>query len=70
MQVIAITHLPQIAGKAQHHYLAYKATTNDLTISSLKQLGKQERIEEIARMLSNEVITDSAKKTAKELLKN
>ena len=70
MQVIAITHLPQIAGKAQHHYLAYKATTNDLTISSLKQLGKQERVEEIARMLSNEVITDSAKKTAKELLRN
>ncbi len=70
MQVIAITHLPQIAGKAQHHYLAYKATTNDLTVSSLRQLGKEERVEEIARMLSNEVITDSAKKTAKELLKN
>jgi DNA repair protein RecN (Recombination protein N) len=70
MQVIAITHLPQIAGKAQHHYLAYKATTNDLTISNLRQLGKDERVEEIARMLSNEVITDSAKKTAKELLRN
>jgi DNA repair protein RecN (Recombination protein N) len=70
MQVIAITHLPQIAGKAQHHYLAYKATTNDLTISSLRQLGKEERVEEIARMLSNEVITDSAKRTAKELLRN
>jgi DNA repair protein RecN (Recombination protein N) len=70
MQVIAITHLPQIAGKAQQHYLAYKATSDDLTISSLKQLGKHERVEEIARMLSNEVITDSAKKTAKELLRN
>jgi DNA repair protein RecN (Recombination protein N) len=70
MQVIAITHLPQIAGKAQHHYLAYKAITNDLTVSSLRQLRKEERVEEIARMLSNEVITDSAKKTAKELLKN
>jgi DNA repair protein RecN (Recombination protein N) len=69
MQVIAITHLPQIAGKAQHHYLAYKATINNLTISNLKQLGKEERVEEIARMLSNEVITDSAKKTAKELLR-
>jgi DNA repair protein RecN (Recombination protein N) len=70
MQVIAITHLPQIAGKAQHHYLAYKAITDDLTISNLRQLGKDERVEEIARMLSNEVITDSAKKTAKELLRN
>ena len=70
MQVIAITHLPQIAGKAHHHYLAYKATEKDLTISSLKMLSNDERVEEVARMLSNETITESAKATAKELLAN
>lgn len=70
MQVIAITHLPQIAGKAHHHYLAYKATENDLTISSLKMLSNDERVEEVARMLSNETITEAAKATAKELLAN
>lgn len=70
MQVIAITHLPQIAGKAHHHYLAYKATEKDLTISSLKILNNDERVEEVARMLSNETITEAAKATAKELLAN
>ena len=70
MQVIAITHLPQIAGKAHHHYLAYKATEKDLTISSLKMLSNDERVGEIARMLSNETITEAAKVTAKELLTN
>jgi DNA repair protein RecN (Recombination protein N) len=70
MQVIAITHLPQIAGKAHHHYLAYKATEKDLTISSLKMLSNDERVEEVARMLSNETITEAAKATAKELLAN
>lgn len=70
MQVIAITHLPQIAGKAHHHYLAYKATEKDLTISSLKMLSSDERVEEIARMLSNETITEAAMATAKELLAN
>jgi len=70
MQVIAITHLPQIAGKAHHHYLAYKATEKDLTISSLKMLNNDERVEEVARLLSNETITEAAKATAKELLAN
>jgi DNA repair protein RecN (Recombination protein N) len=70
MQVIAITHLPQIAGKANHHYLAYKATEKDLTVSSLKILSNDERVEEVARMLSNETITEAAKATAKELLAN
>ena len=70
MQVIAITHLPQIAGKAHHHYLAYKATEKDLTISSLKMLNNDERVNEVARMLSNETITEAAKATAKELLAN
>jgi len=68
MQVIAITHLPQIAGKANSHYLAYKNDETETTISHMKVLNDEERINEIARMLSDEDVTESAKTTAKELL--
>lgn len=68
MQVIAITHLPQIAGKADSHLLAYKQDGDNSTISSLKVLSDDERVNEIARMLSDETITESAKVTARELL--
>lgn len=68
MQVIAITHLPQIAGKADSHLLAYKEDGGTSTVSSLKVLSNEERVNEIARMLSDEVITESAKVTARELL--
>lgn len=68
IQVIAITHLPQIAGKADSHLLAYKFDDDNSSVSSLRNLSDEERIEEIARMLSDETITDSAKNTARELL--
>lgn len=68
MQVIAITHLPQIAGKADSHYLAYKTDDQTATVSNLRLLNEEERIMEIARMLSDEKVTESAKNTAKELL--
>ena len=68
MQVIALTHLPQIAGKGKNHFLVYKETDTDTTRSLIKRLNKQERITEIAKMLSDETITDAATKTAKELL--
>jgi len=68
MQVIAITHLPQIAGKADSHILAYKQDGDTLTVSNLKVLSNDERVNEIARMLSDETITESAKITARELL--
>jgi len=68
MQVIAITHLPQIAGKADSHLLAFKQDGDTSTISSLKVLSDDERVNEIARMLSDEIITESAKVTARELL--
>jgi len=70
MQVIAITHLPQIAGKSQHHLLAYKEDQERNTISSLRILDEQERVNEIARMLSNETITESARAAARELMLN
>jgi len=68
MQVIAITHLPQIAGKADSHLLAYKKDGENSTVSSLQVLSSEERVNEIARMLSDETITESAKLTARELL--
>ena len=68
MQVIAITHLPQIAGKADCHLLAYKEDGETSTISSIRVLSEEDRVNEIARMLSDETITESAKVTARELL--
>lgn len=68
MQVIAITHLPQIAGKADSHLLAYKQDGDTSTVSSIRILSNDDRVNEIARMLSDETITESAKVTARELL--
>ena len=69
MQVINITHLPQIAGKGDLHYLVYKEDTADETITRLKLLSYEERISELAKMLSGEVITEAARLNAVELLK-
>jgi len=70
MQVIAITHLPQIAGKSNLHYLAYKEEGDKNTFSSLRRLSKEERINEIARMLSDDTITETSKAAARELIRN
>ena len=68
MQVIAITHLPQIAAKGSKHYKVYKEEINGVTTTNLKQLSTEERIKEIAEMLSGKDISDSAMIHAKELL--
>ena len=68
MQVIAITHLPQIAAKGGNHYKVYKEEINGVTTTNLKQLSTEERIKEIAEMLSGKDISDSAIIHAKELL--
>ncbi len=68
MQVISITHLPQIAAKGKHHYKVYKETENDITRSNLILLSQKERVSEIAQMLSGADISASALKHAKELL--
>ncbi|MEI7981259.1 MAG: DNA repair protein RecN [Bacteroidota bacterium] len=70
MQVIAITHLPQIAAKCDHHYWIYKKENQEITMSYIKRLTKNERIEEIAKMLSDNTVTTIAIKNAKELLNN
>lgn len=68
MQVITITHLPQIAAKGNQHYKVYKEEVNGVTTTNLKQLSEDERIVEIAEMLSGKNISDSAITHAKELL--
>jgi DNA repair protein RecN (Recombination protein N) len=68
-QLIAITHLPQIASKGDHHLFVYKETGQKTTHTKFRVLGKQERIQEIAKMLSGEKPTKAALETAKELLK-
>lgn len=67
-QVISITHLPQIAARGTTHYRVYKEENEEGTTSHLRKLTKEERIEEIAHMLSGEVLTDAAINNAKELL--
>ena len=68
MQVFSITHLPQIASKGQHHYKVFKHVVNETTISELKLLSENERVNEIAEMLSGKDISDSAINHAKALL--
>lgn len=68
MQVISISHLPQIAAKANHHYLVYKENDSTFTRSLIKRLDKKERLNEVAAMLSGSNIGTSAIEHAKELL--
>ncbi|MDR1950596.1 MAG: DNA repair protein RecN [Bacteroidales bacterium] len=68
MQVVAITHLPQMAAKAQTHYRVYKRLDNQQTISEIKSLNTDEHIHAIASMISNETVTESAIQAAKELI--
>jgi DNA repair protein RecN (Recombination protein N) len=68
MQVFAITHLPQIAAKGAWHFKVYKTTINEQTQSELQLLNKEERLIEIAQMLSGSSISESALIHAKALL--
>jgi len=68
MQVITITHLPQIAGKGKQHYKVYKKDIENNIVTQLKELSGKERIQEIAEMLGGKKITSTAIEHAKELL--
>lgn len=68
-QVISITHLPQIAAKGATHYKVYKEDRGDTTVSTMKLLCGEERVNEIAQMLSGSDITEAAISNARELLK-
>jgi len=67
-QIISITHLPQIAGLADHHYAVEKSLTDERVSSSIRKLNKDERIEEVAKLMSGEKITEASLKGAKELM--
>lgn len=68
MQVFSITHLPQIAAKGQTHFKVYKQDTQNTTVTSLKKLTAQERVEELAQMLGGKKLSDSAIAHANQLL--
>jgi DNA repair protein RecN (Recombination protein N) len=69
MQVINITHLPQIAAKGDQHYFVFKEDTEVETITRLRLLNQSERVSELSKMLSGENITDAARLNAAELLR-
>jgi DNA repair protein RecN (Recombination protein N) len=69
MQVINITHLPQVASKGEHHYLVYKSSSNGTTKTFIRLLDEAERIREIAKMLSGDSISEAAIENAKVLLR-
>lgn len=70
MQVIVITHLPQIASKGQQHYQVYKREERNKTLTGIRLLTTEERVGEVAKMLSNEQVTTAALNAAKELIDN
>ena len=69
-QVISITHLPQIAARGTTHYKVFKTESDEGTVSQMRQLAPQERVAEIAQMLSGSDISEAAVKNAEELLRN
>ncbi|MBQ2498400.1 MAG: DNA repair protein RecN [Bacteroidales bacterium] len=68
LQIISITHLPQIASKAKNHFFVYKDEDNEKTRSCIRQLSHDERVTEIAKMLSNDKITPEAIRAAEVIL--
>jgi len=70
VQIINITHLPQIAAKGDAHFKVYKYEQNGSTYTSVRRLAEQERVEELAKMVGGENLTESTLKTARELLDN
>ena len=68
IQVICISHLPQVASMSDHHLLISKASNDDRTTTKVKELLDDERIDEIARMISGASVTDITRQNAKEML--
>ncbi|MDD2246106.1 MAG: DNA repair protein RecN [Proteiniphilum sp.] len=68
MQVIGITHLPQIASKGHTHFVVYKKETDDAVSTHIKELDREERVNEIARMLSGAEVTSQAVENARVML--
>ena len=67
-QILCVTHLPQVAAQGNHHLKVSKSQSEDKTLSQVSQLGRAERVEEVARMLGGATITDTTRRHARELL--
>ena len=67
-QVLCVTHQPQVASLADHHFLIEKASLKDRTKVAVRELSAEERVEEIARMLAGETITETARQHAREMI--
>ena len=68
LQLVSITHLPQVASKAKHHFFVYKDVVDEKTRSNIRTLTREERVMEIAKMLSNAEVTEEAKRAAEVLI--
>jgi DNA repair protein RecN (Recombination protein N) len=68
-QVLCVTHLPQIATFADHHYLIEKKNVGGRTRTSVRRITGEERTEEVARMLSGAKLTETSRKHAEQMLK-
>ena len=68
MQVIAITHLPQVAAKGTQHLKVAKKLTDGRTLSSVTELSPEERVEETARLMSGDIINEAALENARALM--
>ena len=69
-QLISITHLPQIAGKGEQHYHVFKADSDNKTQTKVVELSAKDRVTELAKMMSGEIVTESAMENAKQLLQS
>jgi len=69
LQLISITHLPQVAAKGSHHFKVQKNVLNGATVTEVKELSRDERIQEIAGLISGSNVSESAVQQSKELLK-
>jgi DNA repair protein RecN (Recombination protein N) len=67
-QIIAITHLPQIAGLSDNHFAVEKKKTGDRVVSSIRNLTVEEKVNEVAKLMSGEIVTEAALNGAKELM--
>jgi DNA repair protein RecN (Recombination protein N) len=68
IQVLAITHLPQVASKGNHHYKVFKEDDETSTLTRIKELSIEERVDELALMLSGSTINEAARANARSLL--
>jgi DNA repair protein RecN (Recombination protein N) len=67
-QIIAITHLPQIAAVSEQHFYIEKQDLKEETITTIKILSEEEKVTEVAKLISGEKVTESAEKSARELI--